>query len=229
MLRLGGVRIRGGECLTTPRPATISCSLLKTSSALPSSCVAIFNHHCSIQNLATPTRAKPTEKIVYGVEEDPDDLLTKGAQQELSAATEGDRTSYPTVSYAGPVTTIHCSSESQRQATFVDRTISSTLSTTAVHESGEQIAVAAMGCRSKSESTLGWQQRTQLDKQFPQLKLNHLAPNFHALSSHGPIELYEYISTPVEFLNTDPTMKTTANAVGGDRSEERRVGKVCVP
>ncbi|KAF8423020.1 thioredoxin-like protein [Tirmania nivea] len=203
----------------TPRFTTNStCSSLKPSSALLPSCVTIFNQHRSIQNLATPTTAKPTEKIVYGVEEDPDDLLTKEAQEALSAVTEGNRTSYPTVSYAGSVTTIHCSSESQRQAVFVDRTISSNSSTTSVHRPEEQIAIVAMGRRSKSESPQGAWQKAQ-DKQFPQLKLNHLAPNFHALSSHGPIELYEYLSTPLKSFNRDPAMKATVNATDQDAKE----------
>ncbi|RPB29034.1 thioredoxin-like protein [Terfezia boudieri ATCC MYA-4762] len=68
--------------------------------------------------------------------------------------------------------------------------------------------------RSQSESPWGPSQKAQ-DKQFPQLKLNHIAPNFHALSSHGPIELYEYLSTHPEPYNPDETTKATANATDG--------------
>lgn len=221
------------RALATPRSVTNSaCSFRRTSFALPPS---IFNHCRYIQNLATPTKAKPTEKIIYGVEEDPDDLLTQEAQKAFSAAPEGNRTSYPTVSYDGSVKTINCSSESQRQAVFVDRTVSFTLSTTAIDGPGEQIDLAAMrrsksespqGAslraiditamrrRSQSESPWGPSQKAQ-DKQFPQLKLNHIAPNFHALSSHGPIELYEYLSTHPEPYNPDETTKATANATDG--------------
>jgi len=210
VLRVG---IRGRVYPAGPRSTINSTgSLFKPISTLPPPWVTISNHYRFIQNLATPTRPKPTEKIVYGVEEDPDDLLIKAQE-----AAGGSRTSYPTISYARSITTIHCSSESQRQATFAHRTISSTLSTaaTAVHGAGEEIEVTAMRHRSKSESPRGAWQEAQ-DKQFPQLKLNHVAPNFHALSSHGPIELYEYLSSPLESLSVNPTTKTTANTPARD-------------
>jgi len=197
------------------------CSLIKHFLALPLSCVASFNHTRSIQNLATPKKAKPTEKIIYGVEEDPDDLLAQEAQEALSAVTGGNRTSYPTVSYAGSVTTIHSSSESQRQAVFVDHTIDiAAMSHRSQSESPRGspqtvIDIAAMSRRSKSGSPWGASQKAQ-SKQFPQLKLNQLAPNFHALSSHGPIELYEYLSTPLESLKPDQTAKTAADTKGGN-------------
>lgn len=196
----------------TPRYATNfseSGSLIRYYPAHPPlSCTTRFNFQRFIQNLATPTRPKPTEKLIYGVEEDPDDLLTQEAHEVLASTTEGSRKSYPTVTYASSVTTIHSTSESQKQATFVDRTISSTLSTAAVRGPLEQINNTAMKQRSKSESPRGTWQKAQ-DKQFPQLKLNHVAPNFHALSSHGPIELYEYISTPLESITADKATRAT--------------------
>ncbi|KAF8455576.1 thioredoxin-like protein [Terfezia claveryi] len=63
--------------------------------------------------------------------------------------------------------------------------------------------------RHRSQSESPWEKAQ--DKQFSQLKLNHIAPNFHALSSHGPIELYEYLSTPPEPYNPDETTKATVN------------------
>lgn len=99
--------------------------------------------------------------------------------------------------------TIHSVGEFQKQATFVNRTTCSTLSDVAVISYDvEQMRRR----RSDSEPPKG-SQRKGLDTQLPALRLHHLAPNFHALSTHGPLELYEYISAPLGMVRGDKTTK----------------------
>lgn len=187
--------VRGGLLLNVARPSLV------TKNAIVQTSYSCNNtrHRRFIQNLATPSKSKPTERNLYGVEDDPDEVLAQQARTQIAEDT----------AFAATVSSSHTvSTTSATQAIFVDKAISSTLPSTAARHPPEQTKIDDMRRRSKSESPRGTSQKAQ-EKQFPQLKLNHRAPNFHALSSHGPLELYEYISTPMETLSANPRTKAT--------------------
>ncbi|KAF8471115.1 thioredoxin-like protein [Kalaharituber pfeilii] len=131
-------------------------------------------HTRGIHNLVGPSNPMPTERDVYAVEGDLDDVIT------LARETRNNQ-------LAGPLHSV-----TRQQAAFVDSSNNS-----AFYSATTAVAVDPADIRKAAEVPSGEHEH------YPQLKLNHRAPNFHALSSHGPIEFYEYIEAPMKSLRPE--------------------------
>ncbi|KAI5783227.1 thioredoxin-like protein [Peziza echinospora] len=138
-----------------------------------------------LQHMAEPSNPTPSEKMLYGVEDDPVDLELKKLrlqdQRPLSEEEEADLEEGPS-SKIGRNTEAKSPSASALQATFVDNAGASSLSATALDiQPGED----------------SLPHKTPQFADNPLLRLHSTAPNFLALSTHGPVDLYSYSSSPL--------------------------------
>ena len=130
------------------------------------------------------------------------------------------------------ITSSSSSSSSSSAAAFVDRTIASTLSAAAITgRSGSQNNLPVNmsqgrqswsgGLSPRRPNSLQEKGSVNPSQSVSHVKLNQTAPNFHALSSHGPIELYSYISAPQHVVGGEtPILPLSEDPAAGEKTRQ---------